>query len=520
MRTKALMRWSFLLVATLGIFSCSKQNIDYASVIPADATVVVAVHGKELYEKGDLGSSENKMILDEFINSVSDESTGLLLREPQESGIDLSYPIFYFLGSDLMQGVVAKVDSEEKVAQLMSKKTSTVKQTNGFRYIEDGGMTLAFDDKRVLILMEYGEANIETLLTETFKRQPAESVLATEHFKKVYDRKAEIKSFVSYQTLINSTLLRNLPESTAEAMSEKDFSDVYYTISLGFEAGKAKLLYGVSTKNKEYNSLLEQSNKASLSPSKEFFKYFESKVPFFLNVALDGAEQSKAMRAFYPAQFQQQLVEALGVSPFTLFEAVRGDVSLGVHSISQSGVNLSVYARLADEAPLRTFIDSLPRANSDAPVDEKADEMFYPYTSQGGLSVIDADNFSYSMGDDSKINFGFRDKVFYLSFAQGEGKNLWTEVSEDVSKASNVNDILGNSAAVFYNIEALLETPLIKGILMMLGNDTLEQVQKLSAITVASTSDMGAEVEVRFTNKKENALKQIVDIVRTISQMK
>ena len=162
----------FLLgLVLLFVASCSKKPASLA-LIPSDAAWVVSIDLKSLYQKADIGSSEDSAEFKQWVDSLSitDKQRDFLrelLRNPRNSGVRFREPIYFFQygqqggnGMENYIGMACSLSDKEKFENTLNQlfalteKKNTLTEESGYKLLNmaEGKYTLSWDNDKVLFL--------------------------------------------------------------------------------------------------------------------------------------------------------------------------------------------------------------------------------------------------------------------------------------------------------------------------------------------------------------------------------
>ena len=162
----------FLLgLVLLFVASCSKKPASLA-LIPSDAAWVVSIDLKSLYQKADIGSSENSAEFKQWVDSLSitDKQRDFLrelLRNPRNSGVRFREPIYFFQygqqggnGMENYIGMACSLSDKEKFENTLNQlftltdKKHTLTEESGYKLLNmaEGRYTLSWDNDKALFL--------------------------------------------------------------------------------------------------------------------------------------------------------------------------------------------------------------------------------------------------------------------------------------------------------------------------------------------------------------------------------
>lgn len=563
-----------ILVAMLGIFSCSQRNIDYARVIPNDAEMVVALELEKLYDKSGL---DPKALPTSLESGLADHGPLLdLMYKGKESGVALNYPLYLFvlkgqdvdsismgldslsdttsymavdtaISSDLTEeeeeyyeeedlydgnnmaldvhvAVVAKLSDRDKFEKMLlsTESLSEVSLSENYKIYSYEGSYIVIDQERVLVLDQIDL--VPTLMAQS-KEQ---SFIAGKAFEKMEKQAGDIRLSFPLNTIFHNSLndvahlsAMGLPTSWYTNLIERyDLDKIYWLGSLAFEPGKAVLDVAVHSDDDVYSADLQQSLQAILKPDGAFHKFFAKESLFFAHFGIDGARLLEYLMS------KQEVSDTLleiekGIDLKGLLSSIKGDVTLGMSDIdlSEGASDFRIYMQLEDEKPLRAYIAQLEQSTI-KDKEESDDEKGWGLISDPSFTKIDDDNYLYHNGLFG-TGFSFKDKRMCLSLVANAKSipNVWEAVSgDDISDQPLVKPILNRNVSVVYNNLATLSSPALAPILAFAPRKIVSELRKISGLRSYSVSGSEQRLEILMADEKTNALKQLVGIIEALAQ--
>lgn len=524
--------WALLVaLVVVGLSSCS-QDVEYARSIPADASVVVSVDLESLAKKGDFSSPENKKVFDQIFDELRrggeedmNSTFDALFEDPKATGLKFSEPI-YFYGAKGYVGFVAKVRDEKKLAEVIEGiikvegLRARIEEGKGFRYVFDpeNPMAIAFDSERFVVLtdMERDPSVTAPSALERLEAMMAQdrkaSMIGTPQFTQMLERKGDIRAVVNYGDLLG--LMRDELSAGAPAVDKMigqyDWRKVFYIARLSFESGKIALQMDTYTENAEIQALYERNLKVLHTVQGTFAKYFPASSFLYGSVGVNGSALLDALASTPVYAELTDSIDRMGIPLREAIGAIDGDVALGVSGIDLTGVDLSAYASVKDSEAVRKLLlalvakpDTTAVVEEEAPLEED-DYMHSHMATPEGLRQTESGEFVYrGLGMD--LYMGIKDDVFYLTSV--EGRQLVPQ-SKDVTTTAYADAVKGAKAFYVLNVQAFAP-------MLALMGPAGAQVGKISYVSVTS-ENLGGLIEVQFTDKKTNALKQLVEIFKAV----
>lgn len=213
MKKKISFRLLLISVLVLSITACTKSvKTEYTNVLPANATEVAAVDVKSIIVKSGLSSAEGQQSLQKVLHLLLENGSAALskqmealMKDPSETGIDWSAPIYMFNAPSLHSAALAiKVTDLEKLETLFEALvkanicTALTEESNGYctTEVRDAGVLLAFNDGTLLAVYGSSSAQLKKLNSAiaVLMTQPSDkSIHANANFKLLEQQKGDIR---------------------------------------------------------------------------------------------------------------------------------------------------------------------------------------------------------------------------------------------------------------------------------------------------------------------------------------
>jgi hypothetical protein len=297
------------LVAFVAIIctSCSNGKVA-ASLIPLDATMVMAIDIQSLAEKGELdklGTMSSFKSLEREMRSENRELFNLLedLKEdPSSAGIDLRDPIYIFTipdGDDFYTAIAVHLLDDanfevfmERILDDRSTPTYQKEDTGDFvNYRVRNGMNISFDGDRALFLMHNNKRN-ETLYgvrDNLMALENEETILEKKVFANFLDGQKDVSLYLSSNFITDNRMLMselsNLPY---------DLSDNTVMAFLDFQDGKITLTAQVAY-NEELKKLKNKNPLMGKKINEALLKYIRAESIAVGGIALNLENYLKLM---------------------------------------------------------------------------------------------------------------------------------------------------------------------------------------------------------------------------------
>lgn len=502
------------LLALLAILTnaCSKQA-DYTDAIPVTASEVVSIDLKSLADKAGSKDTESQKALQQMLESMKGEMNAAtfqqiedVMKNPSQSGIDFNAPLYLFRDSLYEQGaIVAKVNDEGKLKEFLEavqkeKITTDIIQENGYNYTTlNDNVLLAFNASTLLATSYTGKSNLEKnkeTVTASLQQTKDNSFGGSVLFKKMQGMSGDINMVFSSASLLQ---MYNLPINTKALKETGNLKDAKMLAALSFKKGSIDLEMESYTENKEVKELLEKHLKCIPPVKNTFLKYFPESTLALLTTGLDGEklynalQENEEVRNNLSINDAEELKEILG-----LFD---GDLTMGLTNVTLSHAPAFLaYATLKEDGAL------------DKLYDQKS-----PNATEWMKKIIKLDKGSY-VYKDRKMNifFGERDKQMYATNDETLYKSVCKAADPSAMKTAYAGNLKGNQGAFVVNVEAILNLPIVQMVMGFGGKQAATYylfASQVSYLQVTGNNNK-ATVVMQLKNKDENALKQIVNLIR------
>lgn len=492
--------------------ACSKQA-DYTDSIPGTATEVMSIDLKSLADKAGAKDKENKKALQQLLESMKNEMNAAtfqqveaVMKDPSQSGIDLTAPLYLFRDSIYNKGaLVAKVSDEGKLKSFLQvaqkeQLATEIAEKDGYSYTTlNGSVLVAFNASTLLATGYNGKSQLEKAqanVTASLQQPKDKSFGNTPLCKKMQSLDGDIDMVYSSESLLQ---LYGLPLNAQALGNTAYLKDNKILLSFSFEKGSIELDIENYTENKEVQELMEKHLKCFPPIKNTFLEYFPESTLALFTTGLDGEklynalQESEEIRNNLSVNDAEELKEVL--------ELFDGDLSVGLTNVTLSNAPAFLaYATLKNAGALDKLYD---KKTADA---------------AGWMKkIVKLDKGSY-VYKDRKMNifFGERDKQLYATNDETLYKSICKAADPSAQKTTYAGNLKGKQTAFVVNAEAILNLPIVQ---MMIGFGGKQvAVYQLFASQVsylqATGKDGKATVVMQLKNKDENALKQIVNLIR------
>lgn len=549
MTKQIITRFSLVLVMVLGFIACS-PNTEYAKVIPSDASVVSAIDFASLYKKGDLGSKENKEILDELKQSILNssnikdtESLKKILDDPSASGIDLQAPayIFFKLTEEPRVGVVMRVSSRSKASDYLKALAKEVEgqvasADGGVEYIQFPRMMLLLNDESFVFYAhteDEGLGNAQEALA-LFSLTEDKQFIKTNRFAEMNKQKADLALYWNYNEFMKFTAKNGDSSDDFDKEVVKSFDEMYKDFNavnhLNFEKGKVTFDTRFFSEDKETLEWFRLAEESFQAPKGSFFKHIDKNAYIVANMGVKPTEGyiQKIMNQLL-FKVVSEALDKYGMKMESLLRAFHGDFTAYLNGFNAVDVSADygIYAGLSDGSALIRELDGLvARFDTMNAVNDSLDKVAPEYYewSDGEVQkyrprlpkvkVLGVGEYLFSEGDDTwESKLMIKDNVLSFIPTKSVGK---AEPKEDITKASFGSELNKYTTCFAINLESILKNPGIKAVSAFLPSAAQGAMEELSTIFAYSDATTKSHFELRLKTDKENSFKIIVDLLRDL----
>jgi hypothetical protein len=513
MKTRITLLMSALLVLTLVFTGCSK-NGDYENVIPKDAGAVISIDLKSIVEKCDLSDTENrrtkfalKELVSEQLSPEAEKKLKELISSPSETGIDFMSPIYIF-GSSKFDDVVylmhvadskklkntLKIFVRENICQKMD-------ESDGYTFTVMGNHLLMFSNSALVAAPFSGHSAYEELkksVADLLDQKNSNSFASNKVFNKLKSRGEDVKFYISMELLSKDPDAKQL---MSMMNVDADLSQMAQLGGLNFGKGDISIQTVNYTEDSEVENLLKKQYKAAETISRDYLKYFPKSTIAFASLGIDG---KKAYDIIADNDMLTKLIPFISTeSGKSIISSFDGDVSIGLTDMSVSGMpTILAYAKMKNTKLLDVLYDGRDYIlNSGVESIEKQGRNQYVYKAKP-LSLT--------------IYYGMKKKNFYATNDKELFDNIFKEDKSSIEDAEYAKDIKGKSSFIVFNVQEIIEMPILKMALGM-GDAETKMVytvaSKVDYVELSSTTNGTSDIRIVLTDKETNSLRQIADLV-------
>ena len=443
------------------VASCSKKPASLA-LIPSDAAWVVSIDLKSLYQKADIGSSENAAEFKQWVDSLSltDKQRDFLrelLRNPRNSGVRFREPIYFFQygqqggnGMENYIGMACSLSDKEKFEKTLNQlfaladKKNTPTEESGYKLLNmaEGKYTLSWDNDKALFLgvgdpdeEPASELQIPLKAKQLRSLEAKKQITSLDGFADFLSDQKDISVWLNLAD-IYASLDEKLPSSAALSPSLFNLQQgTYLYATLEFE--KEEIILSARTLyNEKYQKLLDKHRIGDASFNKKLLKHFPEKMP----MAFTGAVNIKHYYEFLK-EAEPELVKEDDIKQWLAKKDLQLDNLLNLFGGS------FVVALEDFETGM-----SIPIPVVGASFDVNDKKILDKIVAEEGAFTKEGDRYSLTFSFVS-IHFAYNDKAFFISNSSDEvdafiaGKHKDNAYSSSLASQAGKNTFYG-----FFNL--------------------------------------------------------------------
>lgn len=494
---------SALLAAVFVLASCSK-SVEYANVIPADASAVVSLDLNALSKKS--GLKDNVALMQTLADALQSGLSGeelqymqKIMNDPSESGLSMSDKVYLFAtdGAE-RQGIVAKVNDPGKLKALfkvLEDEQIAMKLTdagvNGYQYTFLNEKDFAcFNENTLLVLVGMNMFDTESTQEEAMRLialTAEQSFLSTKGFKQMNAQKDDVAAYMSMDMLPTRYAMLykdNLPENISP-------KDIAFTGALNFEKGKIALdLQAVP--NDALSKYQEQYKEVISKLGSDFLDYFPASSLIYTGVNINGDKLVDFLSTQEEYKKVLKEIDGSGVDLGKLIGSIDGNLSYALTSVSPQGEpSLICYVKVKNDEILQavnnSFGDSVQKTGENE------------YVVRIGIGI--------------NVYYGMKDGVLYFTTDKAVAANACKKADHAMNGAKWASTLKSSYGFMVLNIKDALNLPIVNMAMSMGGEEAalLRMVFTQFDYIEFSVPEMNKmTMNILMTNQNENSLKQLV----------
>jgi len=464
-----------LVCAAMMFVSCGKKTATaLESSIPKDAMLVARIDIKNLITKADYNLSENQ-ILEEFLTEFDDvgiKNFNNFIKNSNSFGIDVLDTAYLFTDGKVI-GLLMSVNNAKKIYKnLKTGNAYEIKKEKGVYSATNDSESIVWDNNKFMLLVnEEEDIENEINFAEYFNLPAEKSIVSDINFQKFMLSKSDVSVYISYSNFGNLAI-----QNRHYFKINENYEGISALAELDFENGKivarSKYLYETA----EIENIMEKNRSARELISGEFLKYVSQKplILFVIN------HNEKKMSYYVKNDIFNLLLDKAQYFfgddvdlKKEFISNIKGDVVVALNNIDYDGFSISFFAKLSNANAVKSFIKKVNRAG-----------MF---------------------------NMGVKDDYFYF-LSNNHAKKLFAKGAE--------NNLLKNckEQPIFIygdwsNLKASLPFIYEEYPVVQMFAPTIEKGVLLIENFESEFTKDNAEFTINFTDKTQNSLKQIFQLV-------
>lgn len=506
---KHLKKLALPLIALLLITSCT-NDADYANLIPNDANVVAKLNVAQILEKANLNADNT--LSETLLNGIKDadmsdktkEKLESIIENPEELGIDIRKPIYFYMSDNENFGIVGAVSDNAMLEDLLSIASSEgicsdICNEEIYSYVTiENEAVIAFDETRLVIHpLSFDEKDDNSTLTNNINTQfrygAEKSIVSNESFSKLLTDNRDMAYYVTGK-IINQVAEENHNVRAMMEMYESlniKAEEIDHITSLNFESGETNLTYESIPTSEEAEETLNLLEDCYSEISGIHFDYLKSSSVIAIACGFNGEGFTKFL---YETGILNIINDNISNSEKELvttvletLKSVNGDITIGIDELSS---------------------ETMPKCK--AIVETKDNSLFNMlelcFNQSGEFQQISDSQYTLGFGNNS-MTFGVNgaDTYFVVGDTQLEEESSPLESSEFKGKKFCANiyiDELINADIVEdyfqYNQEyKLFAKPIIK---------------KISNVEITANSRK-AELKIKMKDSDTNLLTEVCKVI-------
>lgn len=487
--TKGLFIGLFVLAFTVS--SCSKKT-EYTQAIPADAAAVVSIDMKSLAVKSGINDAENVSLkqhlsdaLKNGLNAETSDCLAKIMDDPSESGFDFGKPIYIYTAKEfnfspvIALSVCDRGDLTSTLKALSKSQLCTEpEKADNFKYsVISGKVVLAYNKGTALCVEAPGgmTGKLMNTLDDAMTQKKEKSFRSTAAFDNLKQRKSDASFYFSSRESASAALSDSHSSSDLALAGDMDFRNGWILLKVEKYTGK-NMSKSPGTSG---NTLQPVSN--------VLLANFPKSLPLMFTTGVNGMETYKQLSGMFG-------FGTLDIPVFQkLIESIHGDLTVGYNAYDAKTVSFLAYAQIKDAASVKSiygYVRGL-KDNTWGTIEKKSANDFVYHFMKKDIYYGVAGNIMYITNQPTLIHY----KPTIGTYAQ------------------NPYALQAKGKDFFFVVDAnQLENPTLQ---KQFGALPLSLMAKnVICIRAYNTSSTTYNVEMIWKDKKVNALKQIVKIVR------
>ncbi len=343
------MRKSLFLLALAAVLfttACSTRVPDTVNNIPDHAFMVLSMHPKKMYDKGDVGNMQH------LINKFQKPVIRKVLKDPLSSGIELNdyaFVFIYFIDDEPMIGATMSINDPAKFSDVIAglnedENLDIIDHKGHSMIVDDDDAALAWDDKELVFLSSPGKDLSRTQwqeeLTRLFDLTKEESITSIVDFNS-FSR--NMKDFNVWFT--GDEMKRILEKMQVNGNMDIDLPlslmNNYGRLFVEFEQGEMRV-HSETHFSDDVTKAAETFMVARSELNEDLLKLAPGNdLLMALAFSIDIDKMVKLMKQFSPPEMDtvsNKVEQMTGIPGNEILESLNGDFVLAVNSAQEGGL--------------------------------------------------------------------------------------------------------------------------------------------------------------------------------------
>ncbi len=497
------LKLSVLFSAMIFLFASCVNQEEYTTVIPADATAIVAVDLKSIVEDGDLANTYAASALNEAVSMLSTEGkdgVGEFLKQPDMIGIDFFMPAYFFRTENNCMGVTVKLhdsDSFEVLLQLLALQGVATKPTqrNGLMWsalLED--IDIVYTDKTCLFvwsLANGGSAIRQQIAGSLMTLATERMFVSTPQYKLMQER---MDNHVVAMTRGDEMPFLKSLSPVSNITPESQFQQIY---TLNFESGKMvcssqfvsedpHVVASIDSLNRQLHDI---EGRYVDAPAEDFLLWAGLSIKG--NMLLDLLKQDKEVKSTLSMLGMIMDIEKM-------VKAVDGDVAVMLPSPTD-------FSMSTDTLPDFTILATMGNTDFMKDADYWIESVNKMNNQQVRMQRLETDRYLLE-ANGFKLHWGLDGDDLFFATVDDYVNNSFKQRSTLLKEYEDV--IRHNKIFIYVNLSSLPMGELAQ--VVQINPIFAQGLGNLKALIVKSQSVDKFSVEVILKNENENFLKQLL----------
>lgn len=530
-----------LMVTIFTMASCSNSGPQNINTVPADAAMVATIDFYSIASKGKLAELKEFKTYPKISELLNEESEVLgdllsqMIDDPAVSGIDWSKKALFYLDNfenpSMYWAFEMKDKSKframlDKIKEEAAADAGEIKSAEGFDYIDDRNMPLAWNDDVILMVFsaEYGSEATLARMSERFSNPADSSISTNAKFNSFYDEDNDMAMWMPMKQIgdMYSQAMMGMPTGM-------DFPDMEWV----FE-GESHMVMAMNYNQNDYTvsfrldpsyelkaKLDEMYSGAPLD--KDLLSYLPADSYMFASWHSDKSAKSAMMNMYGEETFAQVDAELAKANvPFSyteILESIGEDVAFSVSNIGMEAYMTERYNYYTGETemgedmrPVVGFSAVMDLTNREV-MDYAMDTLM---TMSEGMLVNDGEQYYFNVPESGyTFRISYNDeRAFFTTMESAMSSYL----AGGFGDASLANTDLGEKAAsksfyVYFNMDVSAYPAEIQ---QMMASPMMAQAKPLmdmlKSLEVYPTGDYEGSYILNFHETDENALYELLSM--------